>query len=335
VWTQSRLIFLKDAISAAIAVGLTAVAGCSSSPPPPQQDPPIVQNYGGYAPVIDRPMPDPAPTPLPPGFDDPAIMTQEMPEEPAFVALYKTVGSPRIMVFVNRAISGEELPVAPGGTTHYPDGTTVYSPTGTTDVAGAKSIDYELIENLISGDMSAGGRVTMVSPIAARGRLSDAEVADLRSGRPQMLGEIAQKLQCDVLIRISARPSVQTADGLGIRLVAEAMNVQGGQQLSQSAVDVPPPLIKTTLNRYCRFVSRELMTGMTAQWSRMPSMAAPSPTPAPAPVAPMPTAPQFAPPPAATSTPTPAAAPVVSPQFAPPPAATTPKSPTTEPMDPP
>jgi hypothetical protein len=261
-----------------VTTGVAAVAGCASSdPPPPQSDPPIrVLHSGPGTQAIDLPMPDPAPTVPPVGFDDPAIVTQEMPEEPAFVARYNAVGSPRILVFVNRDLTGMQMPVAPGGTVHYPDGSSVYSPTGTTDSEGARAIDYELIESIMSSDLSAGGRVTMVSPVAARGRLSDAEFADLRSGRPQMLGEIARKLQCDVLVRVTAKPSIQSG---AVRLVAEAMNVQGGQQLAQSAVDVPPPLVKTTLNNYCRFVTRQLMAGMTAQWARIPVSAAQTPPP--------------------------------------------------------
>jgi hypothetical protein len=159
------------------------------------------------------------------------------------------------------------------GPAKYTDTTDVYLKPGQYDEAAAKSIDYELIENLITDNLGADGQVMIITPTYARGRLTDQEVQELQSGRPQMLGELAEKLQCDVLVQITARPSVQTDQGLGIRLIAQAFNTRGGQAIAHAALDVPPPMTKIKLNNYTRFVSRKLMDGMTQSWTTMAAQA--------------------------------------------------------------
>jgi hypothetical protein len=69
-----------------------------------------------------------------------------------------------------------------------------------------------------------------------------------------------------------------------VRLVGEALNVKGGQQVARAVVDVPPPLEKATLNRYTRFMARKLMMDMTQTWTsaegpttRPPAAPAPAP----------------------------------------------------------
>ena len=361
-----------------IGLATAAIAGCASSPPPgppPQVITLASPNTSPGDPV--KPMPDGTPTDLPPGFDDPAILHQQLPETPAFVSAYNRVGKPRIMVFVNRTLTGELMPVnqtdplvsvqntqtlngavkihssndvshdgdyssysrnsnrsfESNGPVTYTDKTDVYLQPGQYDEAQAKSIDYELIENLVTDNLSADGKVMLISPISARQRLTDQEVMELQSGRPQMLGEIAEKLQADILVQITARPSRQTDQGLGIRLVGQAFNTKGGQSLASAAVDVAPPLTKTTLNRYTRFTARKLMDGMTQAWASMAAEApqtpvatksidvVPSPQPTPPPIpapAPIPTpAPIPAPTPAPMPTPTPAPAPTPSPIHSP------------------
>jgi pyruvate/2-oxoglutarate dehydrogenase complex dihydrolipoamide acyltransferase (E2) component len=102
---------------------------------------------------------------------------------------------------------------------------------------------------------------------------------------------------------------------LEFRIVAEAINTKGGESLARAVVDVPPPLEKTTINKYTRFLSRKLMDGMMSAWL-VPASAQQQEQPAPPPAAqapaqpPPPVAPQSAPPPPA---PAPAAAPSTSP----------------------
>ena len=67
----------------------------------------------------------------------------------------------------------------------------------------------------------------------ARQRLTDEQVKELQEGRPQMVGEVAQQLDADVLVQVQARPTRQTAQGLEVRVVAEAINIgRGGQSIA-------------------------------------------------------------------------------------------------------
>ncbi len=364
------------------ALGLAIETGCYPAPErvaaPPQSG--ITMQHRD--PI--KPMPDPTDTAanIQPGFDDVPLVNQRPPEEPRYVQAYAAVGRPRVMIFVNRTLSGDLMPVNPNGPivsventqqsngsvkvgqnnntynnspynsysqnynrsfessgpAKYQDRTDVYLQPGQYDEAAAKSIDYEMIENILTDWLSGSGQVTIISPIAARGRLTDQEVQELQSGRPQMLSEIAQKLQTDVLVQITAHPSQQTSTGLGIRLIAQALNTKGGQAIAQASVDVPPPMEKTVLNRYTRFVARKLMDEMTNSWNVMASQPAPPTTLAP----PMPPAaassnPMVAPPaqPPVATPPTLPNPPAVAPTIPPGPsgAATSPPQPIMPPVE--
>ena len=270
------------ALLAAVSVAALGTVGCvehDRDPNPNAGLPPVQVVDTRVDPQVNKPLPPQGGTTgdLPPAFADPALVRQELPEEPRYAQAYAAIGRPRLVVFVNRTVAGELVPVAPAApavsrvdvTGGYGDRTAVYLQPGQYDEADARSIDYELIENLLADELSADGRVSMVAPLAARQRLGDAEVRDIQAGRPQMLGEVATRLNADVLVQVTAHPSRQTADGLCIRLVAEAVNTHGGQAIAFAAVDVPPPLTKQTLNDYTRFAARKLMDGMSGSWEAM------------------------------------------------------------------
>jgi hypothetical protein len=315
---------------------------------------------------VVRPLPPVSPEAVDarPPFHDEPLVDQAPPEQPAFVDMYRKVGSPKITLFVNRTMDGDLVPVNPdepvtsvvesrtsngavsveshdstfagsGGYGHawggpyrgwydsrgeyhsytssessdkfdskgpaeYHQTTDVYLHPGQYDEVQAKSLDYEAIENIMTDWIACQGQVTVISPTLARQRLSDQQVNDLQSGRPQMVSEIAQQLGADILIQVQAHPTRQTAEGLEVRLVAEAMNTKGGQSLARATVDMEPPLTKAQINRYTRFLARKLMSDMTGTWSAppppemrkaddgaqsapAPSAAAPAPSPSPAP----------------------------------------------------
>jgi hypothetical protein len=156
------------------------------------------------------------------------------------------------------------------GPADYHQTTDVYLHPGQYDEVQAKSLDYEAIENIMTDWIACQGQVTVISPTLVRQRLSDQQVKELQSGRPQVLSEVAQQLGADVLIQVQAHPTRQTAQGLEVRLVAEAMNIRGGQSLARATVDMEPPLTKTQINRYTRFLARKLMYDMTSTWSAPP-----------------------------------------------------------------
>ena len=273
--------------------------------------------------VVDGPIQPIQPKPMASGtFGSPPLsdllpVAPQLAEEPRYVAAYAAVHSPRVLVFVNRTVTGELVPatggVPPASTVRVglamapvADSTVTYLQPGHYDEAQARAIDYELIENRLSEELSARGKVTMIAPAAGRQRLTESEVRDLQAGRPQVLGQLLAKLQCDVLVQVAAHPSQQTADGLGIRLVAEALNTADGQSLAFAAVDVPPPLTKPTVNDYTRFTARKLMAGLSQTWEHLPGgtgvAAAPPP---PAPIVTAPITPPPAPAPPSTAVPPP------------------------------
>jgi hypothetical protein len=156
------------------------------------------------------------------------------------------------------------------GPAEYKEATSVYLRPGQYDEAAAKAIDYEAIESVLNDFVRSDGRVQTVSPLLARQKLSDEQVKALESGRPQVLREVAQQLDADILIHVTAHPTKQTAQGLQIRVLCEAINIKGGESIASAVVDVPPPLEKTTINRYTRYLGRRLIDGMTKTWTYGP-----------------------------------------------------------------
>ncbi len=143
----------------------------------------------------------------------------------------------------------------------------VYVPPGQYDEVKANEIDYEAVELVLTDWLSADGRVEIISPIMTRQRLTDQQAKDLQEGRPRVLGEIARELDTDILVQVMAKPTRQARwNDVGVRVLAEAVNIKGGQSISRAFVDVPPPLTKTRINKYTRFLARKLMDGMIGSW---------------------------------------------------------------------
>ena len=288
--------------------GVLASAGCTQERMV-ERVPVAAPSNGDVPRGYDRPKPMPEANaddrdllPEPP-FEDPPLVSQKTPEQSRFEQAYRVVGRPRITVFVNRTLEGRVIPankdgaagVAPaprGEAGRYDDrryddraaDRTTYARTGHYDEADARSLDYEALENILTDFLACQGAVEIISPTMARQRLTDEQVKDLQSGRPRAMREIAQQLDTDVLIQVSAHPTRQTQYGTEFRLVGEAVNVKGGQQVGRAVVDVPPPLEKTTLNRYARYVARKLMMDLTQSWTAVePGREAPAPSSGPAP----------------------------------------------------
>lgn len=265
-----------------ISLAYVVMQGCADSTPPPADTRIPRDNQGSRTSEPLKPMPGHEPVedtgglPPPPFYDAPLI-NQEMPEQREFVEAYNAVGRPRLVVFVNRTLEGELLPVP----SDSPDNVTIdardrkngqASQDIRHEAIAATSIDYEAIEATLTDWLAAGGRTEIVSPITARQRLSDAQVQELQSGQPRITGEIARLLDADVLIHVNAKPTRQTDQGLEIRLVAEAINVgKGGQSIGRAVVDIPPPLDEPKINKFTRYVARGLMDRMIGTWQHMPA----------------------------------------------------------------
>jgi len=169
------------------------------------------------------------------------------------------------------------------GPGEYRETTDVYLRPGQYDEVQAKSLDYEAVENILTDWLASNGNVTIISPIMARQKLTPEQVKELESGRPQVLGEVAQQLGVDILVQAQARPTRQSFEGLHVRLITEAINIKGGDQIARAVVDIKPPLDKPQMNTYTRFIARKLMDDMTGAWSNAPAPGnAPAPESAPA-----------------------------------------------------
>jgi hypothetical protein len=228
-------------------------------------------------------------------IDEMPLANETTPEQRSFETAYRGVGRPRITVFVNRTLDGEVLPATNAAPEGSHAGERGYLRHGEYDEASAAALDYEGVENILTDALACQGAVEIISPTAVRQKLTDEQVKDLQSGKPRVLRDIAGQLDADVLVHVAVHPTRQTTSGLEVRLVGEALNVKGGQQIGRVVVDMPPPLERTALNRYARFVARKLMTDMTHAWttgdmgrggerSGGPApVPAPTPTPTPTP----------------------------------------------------
>lgn len=312
-------------------IGLIVGTGCTSQPVartpiPAASNRAMVRETAPQKPLPPQTAVDDRP------FPNEQIIKQTLPGEGQFVQTYRQVGAPRIVLFVNRTLEGNIIPVtdpspivsvehsrtATTGMTvdqtkrttrdryytrtrektsdhfetqgpgEYHERTAVYLKPGEYDEVWAKSLDYQAVETIMTDWIRSNGAVTVISPIMARGRLTDEQIKDLQSGRPQSTAEIARQLDADILIQLQAHPTRQTPQGVEVRMVAEAISLHGGQSIGQAVVDVPPPLDKVQINKYTRYLAAKLMDDMTQTWLNAPPPPAAEP---PAPVTAIPGSP--------------------------------------------
>jgi hypothetical protein len=243
-------------ILASLPLAGAAMAGCQESAPPrhvraPRQDEGPLREYDAPRPLPDQ-QADRDEVPPPPFVDEPLVI-QATPEQRAYVHAYEDVGRPTVAVFVNRSIDAEPLGK---------------NKPGYANELGTRSIDYEAMENILTDWLAADGKVEIISPTGVRERLGEGDTRDLESGKLKR-DDAGRKLHADVLVQVRAQITRQTPDGPEVRLVAESINVNGGQSIARGVVDVPPPLTKPQLNRYTRFIARKLMDGMIGSWQRL------------------------------------------------------------------
>lgn len=178
------------------------------------------------------------------------------------------------------------------GPATYTETNTHYLAPGEYDEAKANTLDYQAMEKILSDWLSCGGQVHLISSDYLAAQLSPEEMAALQEGKPIVMSDMAQKVGADVLIQVQAHPTNQTG-ALQVRLVAEAMNIRGGDQIGTAVVDVPLPLDKPQLNDYTRFIAAKLMVGMRGAWEsyaanppppQQPGQAPPAAPPAATPV---------------------------------------------------
>ena len=291
---------------------MASQGGCRNEPPPPRVPVPVPQNREALRDYeMAKPMPDQRSDMRDfRTYDDVPLNSERPPEQREFVDAYNHVGKPRIVVFVNRTLEGNLVPVnereplvsvekrrsASAGVTtesresrgggyyhddrtdrfeskgpgEYRERTDVYLRQGQYDDAQARSIDYEAMENILTDWLACNGAVTVVSPVMGPKRLTREQLDDLQAGRPGAMADLVRNLDADVLIQVQAKPTRQTPEGLEVRVIGEAINARGGESIGRAVVDVPPPLDKIQMNRYTRFLARKLMDDMSGAWMNGP-----------------------------------------------------------------
>jgi hypothetical protein len=99
-----------------LGVSLPLIAGCRDNSPPTPRVPPPQAGYDTaertYEPNKPMPPADVDPTMAPRPFDDPPLLIDTPPEAKRFVEAYRQVGRPRIVVFVNRTLTGDLQPTS-------------------------------------------------------------------------------------------------------------------------------------------------------------------------------------------------------------------------------
>jgi len=192
------------------------------------------------------------------------LVNQHMPEEQSFTAAYNAVNRPPIVVFVNRTLEGEIIPANPAPP---PQTYEERLRAGQYDQNAVKSIDYHEIELLLTDWLSCDNHVTVISPTMARDRLTDEQIRDLQSGRPHVARDIAMQLGAPIIVQVQAHAVRATSGELGLRVFAEAIDVQhDASSLARAVVEVGLPLDREQANGFTRFMARKLMDGMTTSW---------------------------------------------------------------------
>jgi hypothetical protein len=274
---KTRQRFLRSAMICA-AVGMMAQNGCQGDAPPPARVAvPGASNRDGLResdyikPLepednrldmrVDQRLPDRKPSvpsaPQPGEAEDSSARVQK-----DFADAYLKVGQPRIAVFVNRTLQGEVISDTP------PARGTVYLHAGQYDEDAAKhALDYVAVEKMLDDKMSCGGKVMVIPMDTMRQKLTDDQVKDLQAGRPAALASLDERLNADILIQVQAHPTRQSSGGLELQIVAQAINIRGGQPIGHAIADIDRPQEAEQLEGASRYVVRKLMIDMLRAWT--------------------------------------------------------------------
>ena len=232
------------------------------------------------------PAPPPVRESVPPPAPPPA-RAAEMPADAAarvhkdFVDAYRQVGQPHMVVFVNRTFDGRLItdPAAPDdrARTEAPLRHDQYD-----TAAVHHAIDLATVESRLAEQMSCDKQVMVLPPATVHEKLGDAHATDLEAGKASVLATIDQSLNADVLIQVQVQPMKVSGSTMELRLVAEAVNVRGGQVIGHALADIDHPQDADQINGATQYISRKLMIDMLRAWT------APAPADAPPPPAPRP-----------------------------------------------
>jgi hypothetical protein len=172
------------------------------------------------------------------------------------------------------------------GPAEYHETTTTWLHPGQYDDAQLQALDYAEMESLMTDWLHCNGQITLISPSFLRSRLNDQQVKDLQSGKPNAMTDVGQATAADVLVQIQAHPTRRDGQ-LAILLIAEAVNVRGGESIGHASVEMPTPVDRYKMNDFTRFLTRKLMHEMAGSWTGAPAAAPANSAPAAVPLAPL------------------------------------------------
>jgi hypothetical protein len=247
--------------------------GRTETPPPPPQHEPA-------APPPTAAAPDHAATP-------PAMSAGEAAKvQKDFVDAYRQVGQPHFAVYVNRTFNGQLLPdpSAPAG--DRPPGPEPLKPDQYDAAAVRHSIDLGSLESHLADQLSCDRQVTVIPPTTVREKLTDPQANDLEAGKPAALATFDQNLNADVLVQVQVEPMKVSGSTTELRLLAEVINVRGGQVIGHAIADIDHPQDAEQVKEATQYITRKLMIDMLRAWTAPqpggPDASSPS-SPAPAP----------------------------------------------------
>jgi hypothetical protein len=125
-----------------------------------------------------------------------------------------------------------------------------------------------MIEASIVQYFDNSGKVRVQDSESARAKLTREQVLRLENGDPAANTLLATELQADVLIRVTAKPTLQSSGGPAIRLLAKAVSTTDARNLGTATVDMPLPMSKPNINEYTRYLSGQLMGQMALKWAQ-------------------------------------------------------------------
>lgn len=157
-----------------------------------------------------------------------------------------------------------------GGPADYTKSTVVRVAPGKTDEIGATPEDYELIEMSVVKYFDNSGKVQIRDSEAARAKLDREKILRIENNDPAAVRLLATELQTDVLIRITAKPTVHSSWGRAVRLMAKAVGTTDARNLGTAFVDMPLPITKTNVNIYTKYLADQLMMEMAKKWLNPP-----------------------------------------------------------------
>jgi hypothetical protein len=155
-----------------------------------------------------------------------------------------------------------------GGPASYTSSTVVKKPTDKLDMFGASADDYEMIESSLVQYFDNSGKVQVKDSDAARAKLNREQILRVENGDPTAAQLLGTELQADVLIRVTAKPTVQSGNGGAIRLIAKAVTTTDARNLGSAMVDMPLPMSKPNINVYTRYLAGKLMGQMALKWAQ-------------------------------------------------------------------